>query len=97
MLPQIGGLGDKYNDWVNLPVDRDLRLFGPWYLECLTKTPWWMVPLFWVPNISYLVVNEWKTNNQVRDISFLFMSFIIVINKFNSISVAIWNTSCPLL
>lgn len=61
MLPQIPRLGDKYDLWVNSPVDRHLRLFGPWYLECLTKTPWWLVPLFWIPCISYLLLTEYLT------------------------------------
>lgn len=58
MLAQIGSLKDKYSDWVNKPVDRPLRLFGPWYLEILTKTPWWVVPSFWVPVILYILYNE---------------------------------------
>lgn len=67
MLPQIGRIGDDYAKWVNLPVDRNLRLFGPWYLECLTKTPWWLVPLFWIPSISLLLVHECSTNSKLRD------------------------------
>lgn len=25
------------------------RLFGPWYLEMFTKTPWYVVPIVWLP------------------------------------------------
>lgn len=67
MLAQIPSLGANYHDWVNSPVDRDLRLFAPWYLECLTKTPWWMVPLFWIPAISYLMINECIFNDNLRN------------------------------
>lgn len=78
MLPQIGALGEKYHEWVNLPVDRELRLFGPWYLECLTKTLWWLVPLFWIPSISYLVLKEARQNDQVTAIAIeLFKNHII--------------------
>ncbi|GAB0100585.1 Fatty acid 2-hydroxylase [Sergentomyia squamirostris] len=56
MIPQIRKLGKNYGEWVNKPVDRPLRLFGPWYLEILTKTPWYIVPLFWFPIIVYLVI-----------------------------------------
>uniref|UniRef100_A0A1B0DCY9 Fatty acid hydroxylase domain-containing protein n=1 Tax=Phlebotomus papatasi TaxID=29031 RepID=A0A1B0DCY9_PHLPP len=56
MLPQIGKLGSDYMEWVNKPVDRPLRLFGPWYLEMCTKTPWYIVPIFWIPVIIYLVI-----------------------------------------
>ncbi|XP_059622480.1 uncharacterized protein LOC132265729 [Phlebotomus argentipes] len=56
MVPQIGKLGRDYVEWVNKPVDRPLRLFGPWYLEMCTKTPWFIVPTFWIPVIIYLVI-----------------------------------------
>lgn len=54
MLSQIGSLKGEYSEWVNKPVDRPLRLFGPNWLEMLTKTPWWAVPLFWIPSIIYI-------------------------------------------
>uniref|UniRef100_A0A1L8DYG7 Fatty acid 2-hydroxylase n=1 Tax=Nyssomyia neivai TaxID=330878 RepID=A0A1L8DYG7_9DIPT len=57
MIPQIKKLGSNYVEWVNKPVDRPLRLFGPWYLEILTKTPWYVVPIFWIPIIIYLVIS----------------------------------------
>ncbi|XP_055630429.1 uncharacterized protein LOC129771111 [Toxorhynchites rutilus septentrionalis] len=55
MLVQIPTLGKHYVEWVNKPVDRELRLFGPVWLENLTKTPWWVVPAFWVPSIVYII------------------------------------------
>ncbi|XP_055528265.1 uncharacterized protein LOC129720699 [Wyeomyia smithii] len=55
MLTQIPTLGEHYVEWVNKPVDRKLRLFGPAWLENLTKTPWWVVPAFWIPSILYLI------------------------------------------
>uniref|UniRef100_A0A182P0Q9 Fatty acid 2-hydroxylase n=1 Tax=Anopheles epiroticus TaxID=199890 RepID=A0A182P0Q9_9DIPT len=58
MLLQIYKLGDKYADWVNKPVDRELRLFGPTWVENLTRTPWWIVPAFWIPAILYLIVQH---------------------------------------
>lgn len=54
MLSQIGLITENYSEWVNKPVDRPLRLFGPEFLEMLTKTPWWLVPLFWIPAITYI-------------------------------------------
>lgn len=54
MLSQIGSITKEYSEWVNKPVDRPLRLFGPDCLEVFTKTPWWVVPLFWIPSIMYI-------------------------------------------
>lgn len=56
MLDQVGSLGIKYKDWVISPVDRQLRLFGNPILETLTITPWYVVPLVWIPVISYLLI-----------------------------------------
>lgn len=67
MLPQIGKLGKNYNEWVNKPVDRHLRMFHHDYLEVLTKTPWWAVPAFWIPVIIYFLnagYNELIANNE---------------------------------
>lgn len=51
---QIGGLGENYTKWVNKPVDRPLRLFDTTAIEMLTKTPWWLVPCFWIPIFGLL-------------------------------------------
>lgn len=55
MVSQIKSLGANYAEWVNKPVDRPLRLFDSELLEMLTKTPWWLVPGFWLPIIAYLI------------------------------------------
>lgn len=54
MVPQISKMGAQYSDWVHKPVDRNLRLFEQNYLEMLTKTPWWLVPVYWIPIICLL-------------------------------------------
>nr|CAH7767447.1 unnamed protein product [Callosobruchus chinensis] len=56
MLGQVGKLGPKYNEWVTSPVDRQLRLFRSDFLEYLTITPWYVVPMIWIPVIVYLAV-----------------------------------------
>lgn len=55
MLYQVGGLGTKYKEWVISPVDRKLRLFENPILENLTITPWYVVPLVWIPIILFLL------------------------------------------
>ncbi|CAH2004284.1 unnamed protein product [Acanthoscelides obtectus] len=56
MLSQVGKLGTKYSEWVISPVDRRLRLFDSDLLEYLTITPWYVVPMIWIPIIIYLAV-----------------------------------------
>lgn len=82
MLAQIGSLKDKYSDWVNKPVDRPLRLFGPWYLEILTKTPWWVVPSFWVPVILYILYNE-TADFQTKAINTIIGAFIWTLLEYS--------------
>lgn len=55
MLSQVASLGQKYNEWVTSPVDRQLRLFENPILENLTITPWYVVPLVWIPIIVFLI------------------------------------------
>lgn len=55
MLWQIPSLGENYNAWINKPLDRYLRLFGPWYMEILSRAPWYLIPIIWVPIITYLI------------------------------------------
>lgn len=62
MVPQIAKITANYDEWVHKPVDRPLRLFEPWYLEVCTKTPWWVVPTFWIPVIFYCIVDKFSDN-----------------------------------
>lgn len=55
MLEQVTSLGAQYKEWVISPVDRQLRLFENPILENLTITPWYVVPIIWIPIIIYLV------------------------------------------
>lgn len=55
MISQISSLGANYTEWVNKPVDRPLHLFDTTMLEMLTKTPWWLVPSFWIPIIILFI------------------------------------------
>ncbi|KAL8283342.1 hypothetical protein RQP46_005752 [Phenoliferia psychrophenolica] len=38
------------------------RLFGPWYLEIFTKTPWYVVPIVWLPIAGSLF--KWSLEQQ---------------------------------
>ncbi|XP_076239715.1 fatty acid 2-hydroxylase [Calliopsis andreniformis] len=55
ILHQVGNLGDRYWEWVNLPVNRQIRLFQSNFLEALTITPWYLIPIVWIPLIIYYV------------------------------------------
>ncbi|XP_063905029.1 fatty acid 2-hydroxylase-like [Zophobas morio] len=49
ILGQVMALGSKYKEWVNLPIDRKVRFFGNPVVEKLTMTPWYLIPIIWIP------------------------------------------------
>ena len=56
MVAQVGKLGAEYIKWVHSPVDRPLRLFGSEFIEFFSKTPWYVVPVVWLPVVLYLSI-----------------------------------------
>ena len=55
LVPQVGALGDRYVAWVHRPnADASpLRFFESDWAEAATRTPWWLVPLVWLPIAAY--------------------------------------------
>ncbi|XP_031772416.1 LOW QUALITY PROTEIN: fatty acid 2-hydroxylase [Apis florea] len=59
ILGQVSSLGENYWEWVNLPVNRNIRLFKSNLLEILTITPWYIIPLVWIPICIYFFYSGW--------------------------------------
>ena len=53
LFPQVASIGEHYDEWVHSPVNRKLKLFNSDLLEFLSKSPWWLVPLVWIPFVIY--------------------------------------------
>ncbi|KAG0604244.1 hypothetical protein M758_10G156100 [Ceratodon purpureus] len=55
---QVGHLGDCYQEWVHQPIvqKESPRFFGNDFLESLTKTIWWVVPVIWIPVVCWCQV-----------------------------------------
>lgn len=49
VVAKVGALGPKYWSWVNTPEPVEPLFFANPVLEGCTKTPWWIVPLLWLP------------------------------------------------
>ncbi|CAD5205575.1 unnamed protein product [Bursaphelenchus okinawaensis] len=49
VLFKVGHLGHKYWTWIHQPYEGSLRLFDSAFLEMLTRTAWWVVPMVWMP------------------------------------------------
>lgn len=82
MLSQVANLGSKYSEWVVSPVDRKLILFGNPILESLTKTPWYIVPIVWLPFIAYCIYKGYndfvKFRSKDSTNMFIAAAFIII-------------------
>ncbi|XP_054002790.1 fatty acid 2-hydroxylase [Hylaeus anthracinus] len=61
ILRQVGNLGDKYWEWMNLPVNRKIRLFESNLLEIISITPWYFIPIVWVPVCIYFLYSGFAT------------------------------------
>lgn len=57
MLWQVARVGILYKEWVHTPVNRKLRVFKSDYMEVLSKSPWWVIPLVWIP--FAIVMSMW--------------------------------------
>jgi 4-hydroxysphinganine ceramide fatty acyl 2-hydroxylase len=64
MLSQVSKLGPKYKEWVSSPVDRHLRLFHWDIAENLSVTPWYLIPIVWIPVSIFFVYQGQLTNQQ---------------------------------
>ncbi|KAL7040606.1 hypothetical protein ACKWTF_000456 [Chironomus riparius] len=68
ILPQISKLGDNYEKWVNLPVDRHLRLFENSFLELGSKTPWYVPILIWIPICISMIKDDLALLDKTFDV-----------------------------
>nr|CAD2184282.1 unnamed protein product [Meloidogyne enterolobii] len=66
ILFKIGELGERYWTWIHQPYDGAVRMFKSNFLEQLTRTKWWVIPMFWLPLV----------------ITFLLEGYNLLINDF---------------
>ena len=57
MVFQVGHLGEAYEEWVHQPIisKETPRFFANNFLEFLTRTVWWAIPLIWIPVVWWFV------------------------------------------
>ncbi|XP_043267527.1 dihydroceramide fatty acyl 2-hydroxylase FAH2 [Venturia canescens] len=84
VLGQVGKIADRYWEWVNLPVNRSMRLFKSDFMESLTITPWYMIPIVWIPASILFLFLGIKTNNSA-DFPYAFPAVLlsVVLGLFN--------------
>ncbi|KAL0407552.1 UNVERIFIED_CONTAM: Dihydroceramide fatty acyl 2-hydroxylase FAH1 [Sesamum latifolium] len=57
---QVGHLGEAYEEWVHQPIitKHTPRFFANALMEFFTRTPWWAVPLIWLPLVCCFVFSS---------------------------------------
>ncbi|GMH01427.1 hypothetical protein Nepgr_003266 [Nepenthes gracilis] len=54
---QVGHLGEAYDEWVHQPIYSKVgpRFFANDFLESLTRTRWWAIPIIWLPVVCWFI------------------------------------------
>lgn len=76
ILSQVGKLGPDYLKWVHSPVDQPLRLFESDFVEFFSMTPWYVVPIIWIPAVlylSYVSFQDLATGNGIENFHAYFL------------------------
>ncbi|KAK7331300.1 hypothetical protein VNO77_25522 [Canavalia gladiata] len=57
---QVGHLGEAYEEWVHQPIvsKEGPRFFENDFIEFLTCTVWWAIPVIWLPVVCWSVYNS---------------------------------------
>mmetsp|Transcript_17496 Transcript_17496/g.37805 ORF Transcript_17496/g.37805 Transcript_17496/m.37805 type:complete len:274 (-) Transcript_17496:530-1351(-) len=55
---KVGLLKDEYWTWVHTPEAGQPRFFASSLVEACSKTPWWVVPLVWLPIFTAILVHS---------------------------------------
>ncbi|KAI7829864.1 hypothetical protein BC939DRAFT_440862 [Gamsiella multidivaricata] len=69
-----------YLEQVHIPrhLSGPARIFASPYLEVFTKTPWYMIPIFWLPVIAYNFYRSRETGLGVDQASTLFLGGMVL-------------------
>ncbi|WOL10735.1 dihydroceramide fatty acyl 2-hydroxylase FAH1-like [Canna indica] len=62
---QVGHLGEHYQEWVHQSIvsKEGPRFFANDYVEFLTRTKWWVIPLVWLPVVCFSLMVSIQRGN----------------------------------
>lgn len=68
-----------YLEQVHKPryLNRPAEFFGVWFLEPLSKTVWWVVPLIWLPYVGYNIYQSLSFGNVPATVFFFLFGMFI--------------------
>nr|CAD2176093.1 unnamed protein product [Meloidogyne enterolobii]CAD2177501.1 unnamed protein product [Meloidogyne enterolobii] len=80
ILFKIGELGERYWTWIHQPYDGAVRMFKSNFLEQLTRTKWWVIPMFWLPLVITFLLEGY--NLLINDFGKSFIGFFFTFSLF---------------
>ncbi|KAL2631337.1 hypothetical protein R1flu_016023 [Riccia fluitans] len=62
IVPQVGYLGKDYDEWVHTPIisKESPRFFESDFMESVSRTKWWTIPLVWGPIVLLSQMRAYK-------------------------------------
>lgn len=78
ILHQVGLLGEKYNRWIHSfpTTDHTVKMFTNDTIENLTKCPWYVPLVFWLPIIAMEFAHFIRLMDGIKNISVLLLLFM---------------------
>ncbi|XP_020597137.1 dihydroceramide fatty acyl 2-hydroxylase FAH1-like isoform X2 [Phalaenopsis equestris] len=72
---QVGHLGEAYQEWVHQPIvcKEGPRLFENHIMELLTRTKWWVIPVVWLPVVSWYLLKAIRMGISIHEAAPLVM------------------------
>ncbi|KAH7372509.1 hypothetical protein KP509_17G007700 [Ceratopteris richardii] len=79
LVQQVGKLGSDYDKWLHQPINSKAspKLYDNKFIELLTLTPWWLVPVLWLPFVAWNFVVMLR-----RDVDPITTMFVILLGLF---------------
>jgi len=77
---QVGHLGESYQEWVHQPIvsKEGPRFFENEFLEFLTRTVWWVVPIIWLPVVCWSVSISMRMGHELPEVALLIATGILI-------------------
>ncbi|WOK98881.1 Fatty acid 2-hydroxylase 1 [Canna indica] len=77
---QVGHLGEDYDEWVHRPIvtKEGPRFFENSFMEALTRTVWWAIPVVWLPVVCWFANMSYRMGNTLPEVAVLvFMGVLL--------------------
>nr|CAD1828211.1 unnamed protein product [Ananas comosus var. bracteatus] len=77
---QVGHLGQQYEEWVHQPIvsKEGPRFFENDFMELLTRTRWWAIPVVWLPVVFWCVTTSIRMGRTLPEVGLTVVGGILL-------------------